>query len=351
MPKKGVLLLNIGSPRTYQVHDVKKYLKTFLMDKDIISIPYPARWLLVHGLIVPRRAPYSAANYQKIWMTNEGSPLTVYTGRFAKKLQAELGEGYVVKVGMRYAEPSIEKALREFGEMDLETLILAPLYPQYAEATTGSSLKEVDRLIGRLGLEVPTETVPPFFEDPTFIEPSVQMIRETLADKKVDHYLFSFHGLPEKQIRKVQGCLRTDGCCFEKNACTKNCYRAQCYATATRIAESLGLLDSHWSVSFQSRLGRGEWLKPATDHTLEILAQTNKKKIAVFCPSFVTDCLETLEEIGLEGQAHFKEHGGEEYTLIPCLNDNETWTRRFAELLTGLKIVEAESELTPFVSF
>ncbi|MEK2646865.1 ferrochelatase [Bdellovibrio sp. BCCA] len=343
MAKKGVLLLNIGSPKSYEIKDVKKYLNTFLMDKDVINLPFVFRWPLVHLLIVPRRAPFSAENYKKVWLQGEGSPLTVYTQKFANRLQKDLGSDYLVKVGMRYAEPGIEKALREFEESGVETIILAPLFPQYAEATTESSLKEVDRLAGRLGIDIPTESLPPFFDEKAFIDPTVRIIQETLGDEKPDHYLFSFHGLPESHIRKVPGCLRSEDCCFEENACAKNCYRAQCFESATQIAESLGLLDSHWSVSFQSRLGRGEWLKPATDHSLEILAQTGKKKVAVICPSFVADCIETLEEIGIGGQETFKEHGGQEYRLIPCLNDDKEWTSKFAGLIRELKIVTAES--------
>lgn len=333
MAKKGILLLNIGSPRSYNVPDVKKYLKTFLMDKDIISIPFFVRWPLVHGIIVPRRGPYSAANYKKIWLEGEGSPLTVYTQRFASQLQQTLGVDYIVKVGMRYSEPSIEKALREFKEESVESLIIAPLYPQYAEATTGSSLKEVHRLMTQESMQIPTKTLPPFYNEKHFVEPTVKMIQNTLQEKHVDHYLFSFHGLPESQVKKVPGCLVTDDCCFDRNACAKKCYRAQCFGTATAVAESLGLADSHWSVSFQSRLGRGEWLKPSTDHSVEVLAQTGKKKIAVICPSFVADCIETLEEIGLGSAELFKEKGGEEFYLIPCLNDSQDWILNFAQLL------------------
>ncbi|WII72439.1 ferrochelatase [Bdellovibrio sp. 22V] len=333
MGKTGILLLNIGSPLSYEVSDVAKYLKTFLMDKDIISIPYLLRWPLVNAMIVPKRAPYSAANYKKIWIDNEGSPLTVYTRRFADKLQKQLGEQFLVKIGMRYSEPSIEKALREFATAAVDTILLAPLYPQFAQATTGSSVRETQKIAARLGLNTPLRTLAPFYHAPAFITPSVQIIRDALEGKEVDHYLFSFHGLPESQIRKVHGCLRSDDCCFVPNACEKGCYRAQCFATATRIAESLEIPASHWSVSFQSRLGRGEWLKPATDHTLEILAQTGKKKIAVVCPSFVADCIETLEEIGIGGKELFIEKGGDEYHLVPCLNDDERWVQGFADLL------------------
>lgn len=333
MSKIGVLLSNIGSPKSYDVEDVKKYLQNFLMDKDVINLPFPLRWLLVNGLIVPRRAPHSAKNYQKVWIEKKGSPLTVYTQEFAQQLQKELGPEYVVKIGMRYAEPTMKKALQDFAEAQVSRLVLAPLFPQYAEATTESSLKEIKRLMKNLNLSLPTKSLPPFYDEDAFIKPSVRMIRDTLKDKKPDHYLFSFHGLPESHVRKIEGCLISEGCCFEQEACAKNCYRAQCFKSATDIAESLNIPDSHWSVSFQSRLGRAEWLKPSTDHTLEVLAKTGKKNIAVICPSFVADCIETLEEIGLGGQEIFQEHGGQDYTLVPCLNADREWTQGFADLI------------------
>lgn len=336
MSKKGLLLLNIGSPRSYEVPDVAKYLRTFLMDEDIINIPFFVRWPLVNAIIVPRRAPFSAANYKKIWMEGEGSPLTVYTQRFATQLAQELGSEYVVKIGMRYSDPSIEEALKEFAQEAVESIILAPMYPQYAEATTGSSLKEVERLQKKLGLQFKTKILPPFYANKEFIDPTAKVTQATLANKEVEHYLFSFHGLPESQVKKVQGCLVTENCCFEKNACAKKCYRAQCFATADAVANKLGLEKNQWSVAFQSRLGRGEWLKPATDDTIEKLAGQGIKKIAVICPSFVADCIETLEEIGIGAAELFHEKGGTDYHLVPCLNDQKEWVAEFAENLAKL---------------
>ncbi|WP_347358293.1 ferrochelatase [Bdellovibrio sp.] len=335
MSKKGLLLINIGSPRSYEVADVKKYLTAFLMDKEVINLPFLLRWPLVNLLIVPRRAPFSAENYKKVWM-DEGSPIAVYTRRFAGELKKHLGNDYVIKIGLRYSEPSVETALQELADEKVDEIIVAPMFPQYAEATNGSSFNLVDELVKDRNIQIPLRRVPAFFDHPAFINPSIEITRDSLQDKKVDHYLFSFHGLPESHIRKNQGCLVTEDCCFEKNACAKNCYRAQCFATATKIAESLDLLPSHWSVSFQSRLGRAEWLKPATDHSLEVLAQTGKKNIAVICPSFVADCIETLEEIGIGGQETFHEFGGENYYLVPCVNENPQWVQGFAQLVQNL---------------
>lgn len=332
MTKTGILLFNIGTPRSYEVNDVKEYLLDFLMDKDVINLPFLIRWPLVHGIIVPKRAPFSAANYKKVWMP-EGSPLWVYSKHFAEKLQTELGSGYSVKLGMRYSEPSIEKSLLEFAAEKVDSILLVPMFPQYAEATTGSVLKEFQRAKKKHHIQIPTKTLRDFYQDKSFIDPSVEILEESLENKKIDHYLFSFHGLPESHVRKNEGCLRSEDCCFEKSACEKPCYRAQCFATATRIAESLNLPASHWSVSFQSRLGRAEWLKPSTEHSLEILAKTEKKNVAVICPSFVADCIETLEEIAIGGAETFKHAGGDNLYVIPCVNEDERWVKGFASLL------------------
>lgn len=332
MAKTGVILFNIGTPRSYEVNDVKEYLLEFLMDKDVINLPFVLRWPLVHGLIVPRRASNSAENYKKVWM-KEGSPLWVYSKHFADKLQNELGEDYVVKMGMRYSEPTIEHALEDLIEEKVDSLLLVPMFPQYAEATTGSVLKEFERAKKHLGVSIPSKVVRDFYADDSFINPSVELLEETLENKHIDHYLFSFHGLPESHIRKNEGCLRSEDCCFEKSACDKPCYRAQCFATATKIAESLNLPATHWSVSFQSRLGRAEWLKPATDHTLEVLAKTGRKNVAVICPSFVADCIETLEEIAIGGAETFHHAGGEKFLMIPCVNDDDRWVEQFSAFL------------------
>jgi ferrochelatase len=332
MAKKGILLLNIGSPASYEVEDVKKYLKKFLMDKDVINVPFPVRWFLVNCLIVPKRAPYSAANYKKIWFEGRGSPLTVHTEHFAQGLQQNMGAEYLVRVGMRYAEPSIARALADFQNENIKDVLAVPLFPQHAEATTGSSLQEIQRQIQQGSLNFNVKSLPPFYGSAAFIENTVRVIQKS-APKLVDHYLFSYHGLPESHVRKVEGCLKSANCCLEPRACEKNCYRAQCVATTQKLARQMGLSESQWSLSFQSRLGRAEWIKPATDQSIEFLAKKGIKNLAVVCPSFVADCLETLEEIGIGAQELFKEHGGENFYLIPCLNDDKQWTTDFAKLI------------------
>ncbi|MEK2689053.1 ferrochelatase [Bdellovibrio sp. GT3] len=333
MAKTGVLLLNIGSPRTYQVPDVKKYLTHFLMDKEVINLPFILRWPLVNLLIVPKRGPISAGNYKKIWLEN-GSPLTVYTVEFAEKLQKDLGDKYLVQVGMRYSDPDIPSALKAFAAAGVESVLLAPMYPQYADATTGSSLREVERQIKKLGLKLKIKSIRDFYQHPSFVDPSVEIAREHLQGKEIEHYLFSFHGLPESHVKQNEGCLVTADCCVQPRACDKPCYRAQCLATATAIANKLGLKKDQWSLAYQSRLGRDEWLKPATDATIAELAP-KYKSIAVLCPSFVADCIETLEEIGIGGEETFHEAGGKEFHLVPCVNVNSSWVNQFARLVAS----------------
>lgn len=331
MSKIGVLLLNIGSPRTYEVPDVKRYLTHFLMDKEVINLPFILRWPLVNLLIVPKRGPISAGNYKKIWLQN-GSPLTVYTNQFAELLQKQLGDKYLVKVGMRYSDPDIPTALKEFAAEGVENVLLAPMYPQYADATTGSSLREVNRLVKKLNLKFSIKSIRDFYQHPAFVDPSVEIAQDFLRGKEVGHYLFSFHGLPESHVKVNPGCLATPDCCIQPRACEKPCYRAQCLATATAMAKKMGLSSDQWSISYQSRLGRDEWLKPATDATIAKLA--DKKSIAVLCPSFVADCIETLEEIGIGGEETFHHAGGKEYHLVPCVNVNENWVKKFANLVS-----------------
>lgn len=333
MAKKGVLLLNIGSPESYQVQDVKTYLLNFLMDRDVIDVPWIIRYPLVNWIIVPKRAPFSAANYKKVWIEGEGSPLTVYSNRFARKLQANLGTDYSVKVGMRYAEPTIDRALTEFASEGVSQVLIAPMFPQYAEATTGSSVKYTKKQIEKNNSKFKTQVLHPFFDAECFIGPSAELARQAITGQVIDHFLFSFHGLPESHVKKNEGCLVTPDCCAQANACAKNCYRAHCFASAAAIANRLGLAKNQWSISFQSRLGRAEWLKPSTDDMIKDLAQKGKKTLAVLCPSFVADCIETLEEIGIGGEELFKEHGGDKFHLIPCVNENEAWVSGFAKLV------------------
>jgi ferrochelatase len=333
MAKQGILLLNIGSPDSYQVEDVKKYLKRFLMDKNVISLPFIFRWPLVNLLIVPKRAPFSASNYKKVWMAN-GSPLVVHSKNFATKLQTELGTGYQVEIGMAYGSPFIREALQKLQRAGIENLLVIPMFPQWAQATTGSILGDVKKFCKELNFNVPTRIVQDFYTQESFIETSAALTKEHAP--QADHYLFSFHGLPVAQVKaQSSSCALNDGCCVQQGACDKPCYRAQCSATASAIAKKLGLAQDQWSLSFQSRLGRAEWLTPSTDSALAELAKKDRSNIAVICPSFVADCIETLEEIGDGGRHDFENHGGKSFTLVPCVNDNPQWVRGFAKFVVS----------------
>lgn len=324
----GILLINLGTPDTPTTGAVRKYLKEFLSDPLVIDIPAPARWLLVHGLILPFRSPKSAAAYQKIWGP-EGSPLLHYTQELAEKIRAQLGPEPVVEVGMRYGQPSLASACKKLLDRGIKKMIVVPLYPQYADSSTGSSLQEVERITRSWPGAV--RLVPPFYDHPGFIESWVEVGQPILDRVRPDHVLFSFHSLPERQIKNHAGCLETPDCCTRP--IPEHCYRSQCFATARLTAQGLHLKESNYSISFQSRLGRTPWIKPYTDLLLAELAQQGKKKLVVFCPSFVADCLETLEEIGIRGRETFLNHGGETLELIPSLNVHPTWVKALAKII------------------
>ncbi|MGZ3804996.1 MAG: ferrochelatase [Pseudobdellovibrionaceae bacterium] len=301
---KGVLLSNIGTPLSHQTKDVAKYLREFLMDEEILPIPFLFRYLLVHIGIVPRRAAVSAAKYKTIW-ADEGSPLMVHSLEQKRNLQEALGSGYVVELGMRYGEPSIENALEKFKAQGVEEVYVLPLYPQYCRATTESSFKKVDEVVKRQGHSFQLQKAPPFWSQKEFIAALAEEAQKNLHGKKVDYYLMTYHGLPESQNRKMD---------------PGQTYREQCLSNSALLAEALGLSQGQWGCSFQSRVGVETWIKPYTSDELKALPGRGVKNLAVLCPSFVADCLETLEEIGIEGEATFKQAGGESFHLVPCLN-------------------------------
>lgn len=302
---KGVLLMNIGTPNSPQPRDVAKYLREFLMDEEILPLPFPLRYLLVNVGIVPRRASKSAKKYQAIW-TPQGSPLMVHSEGLQRNLQQLLGPDYHVEFGMRYGEPSIERALEKFRELRIRDLHVLPLYPQYCRATTESSFKKVDEMIQKHRHDFQIRRTKTFWSDPGFIQAVAEETRKHLGDKKVDYYLMTYHGLPQSQNQKME-----PGATYED----------QCLQNSQLIATALGLRREQWGVSFQSRVGVETWIKPYTDEELKSLPGRGIKNLAVLCPSFVSDCLETLEEIGLEGKETFLHAGGENYYLIPCVNE------------------------------
>ncbi len=324
----GILLINLGTPDAPETPAVRKYLREFLSDPLVIDISPIARALLVNAIIVPFRSPKSAEAYRKIWLP-EGSPLLFHTQNLAKRVSEALGPKYAVAVGMRYGRPSIASGLKELIQKNVSEIRVLPLFPQYATSSFGSAIAEVYRIAKSYWNAPLVKILPPFFDHPGFIESFVQVSEPVLKDLRPDHVLFSFHGLPERHILKSdptgKHCLKFDECCDYPNDKVPYCYRAHAFKTAHAIKKSLGIPDDLCSVAFQSRLGRTPWLKPYTDLVIPELVAHGKKRIAVFCPAFVADCLETLEEIGIRARESALAAGAEDLRLIPSLNDHPAW--------------------------
>lgn len=322
----GVLLVNLGTPDSPAVPDVRRYLREFLMDGRVIDIPAWQRFLLVQGIIAPFRAPKSAAEYKKLW-TDAGSPLLIYGQKVRDLLQAKLGAGFQVELGMRYQNPSIREALSKFPLRSLKKLIVIPLYPQYASASTGSSIEKVLQELNREETFPQLEVVSQFFDDPLYLETFADIGRRYMGQKEYDHFLFTYHGLPERQIRKSSTghCQLNEKCCSVLHDRNRYCYRAQCYETTRLLARFLGIGADRYTVSFQSRLGRDPWIKPYTDVKIDELAAQGVKRILAFSPSFVADCLETTVEIGETYHEQFVEKGGECLDLAESLNEHPMW--------------------------
>ena len=330
--KKGVLLVNLGSPDSTDPKDVKKYLDEFLMDPRVIDVPRWARILLVRGIILNTRPKKSAEAYQKIWW-DEGSPLIVISERLQKKIQEKVT--VPVALAMRYGSMTLKKGLQQLVDQDVDEVLVIPLYPQFAMATTETINVKVEELREEFFPQLKISSLPAFYNKPEYIEVLSRSISEKLKDVDYDHLLFSYHGVPERHIRKsdiTNSHCKIDGtCCITPSKAHKFCYRHQCYETTRLVAEALNLKENSYSVSFQSRLGFDPWLQPYTDRTIERMGKSGIKKLAIVTPAFVSDCLETLEEIAMEGEEIFHETGGKEFTTVPCLNDRDD----FAELLAG----------------
>ena len=324
--KKGVLLVNLGSPDSTATKDVKKYLGEFLMDERVIDIPYLVRALLVKGIILNTRPRKSAKAYRKIWWP-EGSPLIVLSKRLHKKVQDKVE--IPVALAMRYGNPSLEFGLQQLVNQGVTNVLVVPLYPQFAMATTETILVLAQQLVEEKFPTLQLESLPAFYNKKDYIQNLAASIQEYKNSFQPDYILFSYHGVPERHIKKsdvTKSHCKIDGqCCITSSAAHEFCYRHQCYETTRQVAEALGLEEGTYSTSFQSRLGRDPWLQPYTDATIDGLAQKGIKKLAVATPAFVSDCLETLEEIGMEAAHSFKENGGEDFLAIPCLNDREDW--------------------------
>ncbi len=322
----GLLLINLGTPDAPTTPAVRRYLREFLSDPRVIDINPVGRALLLNLIILPLRPKKSAHAYRAIWDAERGSPLLAYSKELAAAVRDKLGDSWRVELAMRYGNPSIARALDTLRGAGVDRIVVLPLYPQYAASSTATSVARVMELVGARWDTVPLDVVPAFYGDPGFLGAFAKVAAPVLADARPDHVLFSFHGLPERQIRKSDPsgtqCLR-DGCCDRITAANQGCYRAQCYATARELAARLSVAD--YTVCFQSRLGRTPWIQPHTDVVLDELAKQGKKRLAVLCPAFVADCLETLEEIGIRARAQFKAAGGEELVLVPSLNASPAW--------------------------
>lgn len=332
----GVLLINLGTPDAPTPKAVGRYLREFLMDGFVIDIPAPLRWLLVNVLIVPRRKYQSAKAYQKVQMPG-GSPLLVYTRALAKEVASRLdasGENYIVEYAMRYGNPSIKSALAKLKSSSVSRIIVLPMYPQYAESSFETAVVETRQRARDLDCEDLITFLPAFYDRAEFINAWAERIRDSVNTQTTDHLVFSFHGLPVRHLTRLHGkdnhCMVAKECCAEITSANENCYRAQCFATARTIAQRLELNPLDYTVSFQSRLGRAEWISPNTVDVLKELANRGIERIAVACPSFVSDCLETIEEMGIRGRETFVEAGGKDLKLIPSLNTDPLWVEAVA---------------------
>jgi protoporphyrin/coproporphyrin ferrochelatase len=322
---KGVLLVNLGSPDSPSVPDVRKYLREFLMDGRVLDTPWPVRFCVVNFAILPSRPKESAHAYQKIW-TPDGSPLVVMSRRVQKKLQGRLT--VPVELAMRYQNPSIQGALKKLAEKDVTDLLVIPLFPHYAMSSYESAAERVKEIAAKMMPQMKLEIQPPYFDAPDYIAALVASAKNHL-DGGYDHLLFSFHGIPERHLRKSDPtgchCLKVENCCGVPGPAHATCYRAQCFKTVTAFVAKAGVPKEKYSVAFQSRLGKDPWLKPYTDLELEKFPSRGIKKLSVICPAFVSDCLETIEEIGMRGRETFLKAGGDDLTLIPCMNEHPQW--------------------------
>ncbi len=338
----AILLCNLGSPDDCSEASVRRYLDQFLMDPSVIQLPWIVRRLIVSLLVLPKRPKSSAAAYAKIW-TKQGSPLVALSQKLLRSVEKNVKQPAFL--AMRYGNPSIESQILAISAISsIEQIYFIPLYPHYADSTVATSVMEAERVIKKHQLDLTLNVKPPFYNDPDYIKSLVEHSssyifkqaseNETLDRKNIPHLIFSYHGLPESHLRKADPtgnhCLVDKSCCQTQSDAHKTCYRHQVLETTRLFVEAIGLKPSQYSISFQSRLGRAKWLEPSTETTLIDLANRGIKDVVVICPAFTTDCLETLEEIAIQGEQTFKKAGGRSLKLIPCLNDNPYWVKTIA---------------------
>jgi len=338
MSKKGVLLVNLGTPDSPETRDVRKYLDEFLMDPRVIDINPLSRALLVKGIIAPFRSPKSAKLYKAIWNDKTGSPLLHYSKLQHQLLQERLGDEYMVELAMRYQSPSIESALNRMKAALVESIQVIALFPQYASASTGSVYDKVMELLCKWQT-IPSVSFVNSFHDNELMIATFAGNAKKYKPETYDHILFSFHGLPQRQLIKCDHtgsyCLKKDGCCNTLNDSNKFCYSAQSYDTARLIAEKLNIPKEKYTICFQSRLGKDPWVQPYTSEVVAKLAAEGKKRLLVFCPAFVADCLETVYEVTVEYGDEFKALGGEHVQLVESLNDSPTWIDALEKMVRG----------------
>ncbi len=332
-PPVGVLLINLGTPDSPTTADVRSYLYQFLNDPRVIDIPWLVRAIVFNLLVIPLRAPKSAKAYQELW-TEQGAPLLLYTKSVSEKLQEELGSGFHVEYAMRYKNPSLRVVLEKMRKQNFQKIILVPLFPQYASASTGSALQRAMEIISKWWVIPEISVVSQYYDHETFVDALVAKGQQ-YDHSAYDHIIFSFHGVPIRHVDKVydSGLCADHDCENEVTPENKYCYKATCYYTARTLAERLGISPERYTVAFQSRLGRDPWLEPFADHLIEERAKKGDKKLLVFSPAFTADCLETIIEIGEEYQELFEEHGGEKVQLVESLNDHPLWVQALKEIV------------------
>lgn len=353
MTKKAVLLVNLGSPDSPAVSDVRRYLREFLMDGRVLDAPWPIRFGIVNFAILPKRPPASSEAYRSIW-TEEGSPLVVMSRRVQAALQRRVE--IPVELAMRYQNPSIDSAIEKLALQDIDELLLIPLFPHYAMSSYETAVERVKNAVHKTAPHVRLNIQPPYYDQPDYIEALVASAKPYLHNLGLldlhdpapatpvfhsgyDHLLFSFHGLPERHLKKADKtgchCMKVKNCCEVPSPAHATCYRAQCLKTVRAFVAQAGVPLTKYSVAFQSRLGRDPWMQPYTDKEIEHLARSGVKRLLVICPAFVSDCLETLEEIGMRGRETFLHAGGKELTLIPCLNEHPRWIDALENMVTA----------------
>jgi ferrochelatase len=334
--RTGLLLVNLGTPDAPTPAAVRRYLREFLGDPRVLDIPAVGRAVLLNLIILPRRPAQSAHAYASVWDAKRGSPLMFHSLDLAAAVADRLGPAWHVELAMRYGSPSLGVAFHAFAEAGVDRFIALPLFPQYATSSTGTAVARIMQLAGERWNVPAIDFVPAFHDDPGFLAAFEHVARPVLAEARADHVLFSFHGLPVRQIVKSDHdrttCLTRETCCDRLT--NPYCYRAQSFATARALASRLGLAADRYTICFQSRLGRTPWIEPHTDQMIDRLARAGVKRIAVMCPAFVADCLETLEEIGIRGRAQFRAAGGEELVLVPSLNATPPWVDAVCALAT-----------------